>query len=127
MTNHDTTSDTVESVTAAPAQLFTGVEIGLPSLTVLCSRCDKRLREGDSVSVYAYRPAEGSQWYVGRCCCSACAPDQLTAPTLGTAECRINARLATVSEVTAQHHSLCLIKPAVTAFASPRTGTRSYR
>jgi hypothetical protein len=122
MMSHDTTSDSVESVTATPAQLFTGVEIGLPSLTVLCSRCDKRLREGDSVSVYAYRPVENSRWYVGRCCCSSCAPDRFSTPTLGTAECRINARLATISDVGTQHHSLCLIEPTVTAFASPATG-----
>jgi hypothetical protein len=108
---------------ASPNQLFAGMQAGLPSLTVICSRCGAQLGEGDEVSVYAYRPAESTRWYLGRCCCPNCAPTEIATPTLGTAECRITARLATVSDVARQRHRLCLADPSVVAFTSPTDGT----
>jgi len=107
---------------AAPEQLLAGMEVGLPALDVRCSRCGTQLGEGDSVSVYAYRPAETPRWYLGRCCCLDCAPDQLRTPTLGTAECRVTARLAIVSNVGSQTHRLCLADPTLTSFAEPKNG-----
>jgi hypothetical protein len=108
---------------ADPAQLFAGMQVGLPSLVVVCSHCGDRLGEGDEVSVYAYRPAETTQWFLGRCCCLQCAPKQILTPTLGTAEYRLTARLAVVSDVTRQQQRLCLAEPTIRGFASPADGT----
>lgn len=114
-------ADTQLSATAT--QLFAGLQIGLPSLDVMCAHCKTHLGEGETVSVYAYRPAETTRWSLGRVCCRQCAPDQITTPTLGTAECRFTARLAVVSDVVGQRHRLCLADPTPTAVAPPAKGT----
>jgi hypothetical protein len=120
------TSTTNEhQVLATPAQLFAGLALGLPSMKVVCAHCHTRLREGDKVSVYAYRPVEDAQWYLGRRCCLDCAPARITTPTLGTAECRLTARLVVQSDVTEQGHRLVLADPELKAFTPPADGTPS--
>jgi hypothetical protein len=110
------------AVVAPLEQLFTGLRIGLLSLTVQCCRCGTPLGEGDSVSVYAYRTVETPRWHLARCRCLDCAPDGIETPTLGATEARVNARLAIVSDAGTQQHGLCLTEPTVTAVARPQDG-----
>lgn len=122
--DHGTTADTSEPhVTATPAQLLEGLRVGLPSLTAYCSRCDAALGSGDTVSVYAYRPAETPRWGIARLCCDACAPTSIATPTLGTAEVRATAELGIASTHSTQQHSLCLVAPSIVAVVPPETGT----
>ena len=114
---------TAEHAVVAPLkQLFTGLRVGLPTLTVRCCACGTELGEGDTVSVYAYRTVETPRWHLAQCRCHNCAPDGIATPTLGATEARINAQLAVVSDVGAQQHRLCLAKPTVSAVSPPTEG-----
>jgi hypothetical protein len=112
------------AVVAALEQLFTGLRVGLPSLTVRCCECVIQLGEGDQVSVYAYRTVETPRWHLARCRCLECSSDEIATPTLGATEVRVTARLAAVSDPRTQQHRLCLADPTVTAVALPTEGTR---
>jgi hypothetical protein len=110
------------AVVAPLEQLFTGLRVGLPSLTVQCCRCGTQLGEDNQVSVYAYRTVETPRWHLARCRCLDCAPDGIETPTLSATEARVNARLAIVSDAGTQQHGLCLTEPTVTAVARPQDG-----
>lgn len=56
-------------------------------------------------------------------CCLDCAPETIATPTLGTAECRLTARLVVQSDATEQRYRLVLAGPEVKAFAPPAEGT----
>jgi hypothetical protein len=116
---------TEESAVVAPLeQLFTGLRVGLPTLTVQCCSCGTQLGEGDQVSVYAYRTVETARWHLVRCQCVDCASDNIETPTLGTMEVRVSARLAAVSDTGTQQHRLCLVDPTLTAVTAPQRGHR---
>lgn len=117
------TEDSEHAVIAALEQLFTGLRVGLPSLTVHCCECDRQLGEGDDISVYAYRTVETPRWHLARCRCLECVPDEIATPTLGATEVRFNARLAVISDTGTQQHRLCLAEPDVMVVASPADGT----
>jgi hypothetical protein len=51
----DESATTEHAVVAPLEQLFTGLRVGLPTLTARCCACGTELGEGDTVSVYAYR------------------------------------------------------------------------
>jgi hypothetical protein len=117
------TEDREQAVVAALEQLFTGLRVSLPTLTVQCCGCGTQLDDGEQVSVYAYRTVETPRWHLARCRCLDCAPDGITTPTLGVTEVRLSARLAVISDAGIQHHRLCLVDPEVTTFALPTAGT----
>ena len=111
------------AVVAPLDQLFCGLRVGLPMLTVQCCGCGAELGEGDTVSVYAYRTVETPRWHLARCRCPDCALDDIDTPTLGATEVRLTARLAVVSNAGTQQHWLCLTEPTVLAMSSPQDGT----
>jgi hypothetical protein len=114
--------DSEYAVVAPLEQLFSGLRVGLPSLTVQCCRCGIPLGEGEHVSVYAYRTVETPRWHLARCRCLDCASEDITTPTLGATEVRVTARLGTVSDTRTQQHRLCLVEPDVATFAPPVYG-----
>lgn len=120
----DENSTSEHAVVAPLEQLFTGLRVGLPTLTVQCCACGTELGEGNTVSVYAYRTAETPHWHLARCRCPDCALETIETPTLGATEVRINAWLAVISDVKTQQHRLCLTEPTVSAVSSPRNGTK---
>ena len=111
------------AVVATLKQLFTGLRVGLPSLEIRCCSCGIAMRDGDDVSVYAYRTVESPRWHLARCRCPECAPNEITAPTLGATEVRVRARLAVVSDTGTQQHRLCLSDPKIMALVPPTAGT----
>lgn len=113
------------AVVAPLEQLFAGLRVGLPTLTVRCCACGAELEEGDTVSVYAYRTVETPRWHLVRCRCMDCAPEDIATPTLGVTEVRVTARLAVVSDPGTQQHRLCLAVPAILAVSSRLRGTQS--
>lgn len=62
-------TDSEEAVVAPLEQLFTGLRVGLPTLTVRCCGCGAQIGEGEHVSVYAYRTVETPRWHLARCRC----------------------------------------------------------
>jgi hypothetical protein len=117
------TEDREQAVVAPLEQLFSGLRVGLPTLTVQCCGCGTQLGEGNQVSVYAYRTVETPRWHLARCRCLGCAPNEIATPTLGATEVRVSARLAVVSNAGTQEHRLCLVDPMVTTVAPPTLGT----
>jgi hypothetical protein len=111
-------------VSATPAQLLTGLPVGLPTLYAYCVGCHARLTEGHCTVVYAYRAAERATWDLGRCFCDACAPDTIEAPTLGVAEVLVRAELGTVALPRTRTHRLCLTDVAVLADSPQSEGER---
>lgn len=112
-----------QAVVATFAQLFTGLRVGMSTLEVQCCGCGRHLREGNRVSVYAYRTVETPRWHLARCRCLECGSAAITAPTLGATEVCVRARLAVVSDKSTQQHHLCLAKPTVSAVSPPQDGT----
>jgi hypothetical protein len=110
------------AVVAPLEQLFTGLRVGIPTLTVQCCGCGTQLGEGDQVSVYAYRTVETPRWHLARCRCLDCAPDEIETPTLGATEVRVRARLTVVSDAGTQQHRLCLTDLTVTTHVLPNAG-----
>lgn len=117
-----TNESTQPQVTSTPTQVLTGLQVGLPSLEVICEDCGHTLQEGADLGVYAYRPAEYPQWGLCRCYCSACTPHRITTPTLGTAEAIVTAEVVVVSRPSSRDHRLCLGEVSLVAFAPPSVG-----
>jgi len=116
--------DSEHAIVAALKQLFTGLRVGLSTLTVQCCSCGTQLGEGDQVSVYAYRTVETPRWHLARCRCTECVSDEIPTPTLGATEVRVRTRLAVVSDAAMQQHRLCLTEPMVSATSPPQDGTQ---
>lgn len=114
-----------DRVSTHPRQVFSGLEIGLANQQAYCLRCDCRLIEGDTIMIYAYRPAEASEWCLVRCYCQDCAPGQIETPTVDTSEVLASATLGTLSRVTEQVHHLCLTHVEVIDQSAPEEGIHS--
>lgn len=108
-----------------PRQVLTGLPIGLANLRVYCTGCNRTLREGDRIWVYAYRAAEDAEWTVTRCFCADCVERRIDTPTLGTSEVVAAARLNVRSLAGEQRHELCLTHVEPSAF-SPLGEGASY-
>jgi hypothetical protein len=111
-------------VTATPAQLLTGLEVGLPTNRVVCVGCTAQLGEGRSVTVYAYRCAERPEWDLRRCYCADCAPTTITDPTLGVTELLAQAWLGSTAVPRTRTHRLCLTEVEIIAASPPQEGTK---
>ena len=109
-------------LTATPEQLFTGSQIGLPTLEAVCQSCTKTLYEGATCTVYVYQPAEDVQWYMRGCYCEECAPTTIQTPTLGTSEVLVHAILGTIASQSQQTYRLCLTEVTLSAYSSSTEG-----
>ncbi len=109
-------------IQSTPAQVLAGVQVGLPDLTAVCTCCGESITEGQATSVYAYQPADEQEWYLARCYCQACAPDEIPTPTVGTSEVVVQAWLGVVSRPHDRSHRLCLLEVELVAFSPPAEG-----
>ncbi len=112
-----------QGVMAGPAQLLTGLEVGLPTNRVACVGCATELTEGRAVTVYGYRQAECLEWDLRRCYCTDCAPTAIGEPTLGVMEVLAQAWLGTVALPRTRTHRLCLTDVETIAHSWPQEGT----
>ena len=115
--DEDPTSE--HAAVAALEQLFLGLHVEFRSLDVHCRGYDTPLGEGDQVSVYTYRTVETPRWHLDRYRCPDCAPDEITTPTLGATNTRVNACLAVVSDTGTHQHQLCLVDSTATVHTPP--------
>ena len=93
--------------TAVAEQIITGCNVGIGE-TALCTYCKSTLREGDAVTVYAYRLAEEAVLSIARLYCAECDRRTIEHPTCGCFEWLAEANLALTADVTQQTHSLTL-------------------
>lgn len=116
------TDSELPSIVSTPQQVLTGVQIGLPDLHASCTCCGESITEGQACTVYAYRPANGQEWYPAKCYCQGCAPDKIPTPTIGTSEVVIQSWLGVVSRPHDRSHRLCLLEVELVEFSPPTEG-----
>ena len=109
-------------LTATAEQLFTGFEIGLPTLEAVCRSCFRTLQEGAPCTLYAYQPADDVQLYTRGCHCEECAPATIHTPTRGTSEALVDAILGTIASQARQTHRLCLTEVKFRSYSPPTEG-----
>lgn len=112
--DHDRRED---AAVTTPRQMLTGLRVGLATLQAYCTGCNRTMREGDRVWVYAYRAAEAPDWTITRCFCRNCTAHRIETPTLGTSEVLAAARLNVRSLSGEQRHELCLTAVEPCAFS----------
>lgn len=113
-----------QAITAGPAQLLTGLAVGLPTNRVVCVGCATQLTEGRAVTVYGYRKAECFEWDLRRYYCMDCGPTMISKPTLGVTELLAQAWLGSVALPRARTHRLCLTDVEIIAHSRPQEGTK---
>ena len=74
----------VPPVATSAEQLLTGLQVAQSGHDESCTACGERLREGQTVSVYASQPAGKRDFEAVRVYCWQCEP--CFKPTLGTAD-----------------------------------------
>ena len=58
-------------VSTSPSQVLRGHPVAAGGKTI-CTHCNQRVHEGETVLVHAYRGARDPEWLVSRLYCSAC-------------------------------------------------------
>ena len=106
---------------AVAEQIITGWSVGVGE-TALCAYCKSTLREGDAVTVYAYRPAEETVLSVARLYCAKCDRRTIGHPTCGCFEWLAEAYLALTADVTQQTHALTLAGVEIIDADGPHAG-----
>ena len=87
--------------------------------SVICQACGKHLREGTTVTAYAYRHSHHG-WTLGQTRCgdhALCLPRHAT---LGVHECLLSGRIARVVDQATQQSYLIILSPTVDAVAPPQ-------
>jgi len=102
-------------------QVLDGHPVGVGGKT-LCRQCGTVLREGDSVTVYAYRAADAQLWDVPAVYCERCSEHALRAGTRGTEEVAAGSRLAVTHDCATQSARLTLLACEVVDSSSPDEG-----
>lgn len=118
----DTTAPLIVQTT--PSQLLRPVAVGSSPNQCRCGDCRVRLREGQQVGLYAYRPADADRWDVARVFCRECTPEQLAGPTLGVTELLVTGILGTISYPSIQSHRLCIAEVLTRRVSPPTEGSQ---
>jgi hypothetical protein len=111
----------VESADVAE-QVITGRSVGVGT-AAFCTYCKATLREGDELTVYAYRCVGEQLVSVARLYCSECKHRELSQPTCGCFEWLAEAHLAVTSDVAQQTHHLTLAGVTMIDQSAPERGT----
>lgn len=85
------------TVETAATQVLDGAQLGTGGKTQ-CTDCDRTVREGDEVGVYARRTADAVTFATPRVFCRQCRPATVEHPTLGAPELIVYGRLAVTSD-----------------------------
>lgn len=114
----------LSTVRSTPEQLLTGLPIGTPSPEASCTACNRAVREGEAVVVYAYRMPDAESWDLARCYCRDCRADEIATPTLCASEVLAEAVLGRVADARRQTHQFCLLDVEPTDTSPPGEGTK---
>ena len=112
----------VPPVATSAEQLLTGLQVAQSGHDESCTACGERLREGQTVSVYASQPAGKRDFEAVRVYCWQCEP--CFKPTLGSAELLAHATLTTTAMHAPQSYARTLINVSAVEYSSPEEGSR---
>ena len=110
------------------------IEVSLGEGAAVCEACGEELREGASLVVFAFRPAEQSAFQLGHVKCTDCRHEPTEYFTLGVRELVVEGRVGTCSDPATQSSWPVLlapqpraVSPADTTTVQPLTGTTWFR
>ena len=109
-------------VATSAEQLLTGLQVAHSGHDESCTACGERLREGQTVSVYASQPAGKRDFEAVRVYCWQCKP--CFKPTLGAAELLARATLTTTAMHAPQSYARTLIDVSAVEYSPPEEGSR---
>ncbi|KYH24193.1 hypothetical protein HAPAU_36640 [Halalkalicoccus paucihalophilus] len=81
-------------------QLFDGTRLSKTNPD--CTACNRTLREGEQVTIYAVRQEDAPKFTIERIYCRECTPEELTSPTLALSEHLLQSRLTRTLDVRTQ-------------------------
>ena len=111
----------VPPVATSAEQLLTGLQVAQSGHDESCTACGEKLREGQTVSVYASQPAGKRDFEAVRVYCWHCEP--CFKPTLGTAELLARATLTTTAMHAPQAYARTLIDVSAVRYSPPQEGS----
>lgn len=98
-------------------------QISLGEDSMRCQVCGSALREGDTVAVYVFRPAEAEQYDVGHVMCNKISHKRIDVFTVGIQELLIRGRVGWCSDVATQSSWPVLIAPKMIGVSAAATGS----
>ena len=110
------------TIDADTTQLFAGATLTQDD-SPECTTCNRTLREGEQVTIYAARQEDAPTFRIERLYCRECTPEKLTAPTLGLSEYLLQSRLTRTPDVQTQSEFYTLHEPRPIATSAPSEGT----
>jgi hypothetical protein len=102
-------------------QLFAGARLSQTNCE--CTACNRLLREGEQVTIYAARQEDVPTFAIERLYCRQCTPTELTNPTLGLSEHLLQARLTRTLDVRTQGEFQTLGEIQTLDVSAPSEGT----
>ena len=112
----------VPPVAASAEQLLTGLQVAQNGHNESCTACGERLREGQTVSVYASQPAGKRDFEAVRVYCWQC--ESCFKPTLGVSELLAHATLTTTAMHVPQSYVRTLVDVSAVEYSSPAEGSK---
>ena len=103
-------------------QLFAGAKLTQDD-SPECTACNRTLREGEQITIYAARKEDAPTFHIERIYCRECTPEELTSPTLGLSEYLLKSRLTRTLDVQTQSEFDTLHDPHSIATSAPSEGT----
>ncbi|WP_336364917.1 hypothetical protein [Halalkalicoccus salilacus] len=110
------------TIDADTTQLFAGANLTQDD-NCECTACNRTLREGEQVTIYAARKEDAPTFRIERIYCRDCTPEELTTPTLGLNEHLLQSRLTRTLDVQTQSELYTLHEPRSIATSAPNEGT----
>ena len=86
-----------------------------------CQACNERIREGDQITVYFYKPTDRATYRIGQCRCSTHNDDLTPLFTLGVSELIVDGRVGHCQDQATQQTWPVLFLPTVRLISVPET------
>jgi len=86
-----------------------------------CQACNERIREGDQITVYFYKPTDRATYRIGQCRCSTHNDDLTSLFTLGVSELIVDGRVGHCQDQATQQTWPVLFSPTVRLISVPET------
>ncbi|WP_122089789.1 hypothetical protein [Halalkalicoccus subterraneus] len=102
-------------------QLFAGAR--LSETNPDCTACNRLLREGEQVTIYAARQEDAPTFAIERIYCRNCTPEELTSPTLGLSEHLLQTQLTRTLDVRTQSEFQTLDEITTLDASAPSQGS----
>jgi len=111
----------IATVTATPDQVFEGYTVGSGGKAA-CTGCQRTVRDGDPVGIYAHQTSDAARWDIARLFCVDCRGASIQHPTTGATEVVLHARLGVTSDAATQSARLTLRDIETMQLSPPEDG-----